>query len=207
MKIQRDEIVDLEFLKDLDVRELEIDAPAIAHVESLNGKSGLIYLAIRPWGSTRSGDSVIDLSPLHELPDLTKLVLGPGVYNISFLKDLPSITELVIEDAIALHGIESVTNLRKLTVGSCAGLQSLQPLKALNLESLTLARNRFNKRLWTDFLDYIATATDVSVNVEKYKNIRTKQIMKIPEMNYVSAFEFCEDNYWGNSFSFRVERP
>jgi hypothetical protein len=122
------------------------------------------------------------------------------------LKDLPSITELVIEDAMSLQGIESVTNLRKLTVGSCGGLQSLQPLKALNLESLTLARNRFNKRLWTDFLDYIGTATDVSVYVEKYKNIPTMQIMKIPELSGVTDFEFSEDRYWGNSFSFNISR-
>jgi len=217
VKIRKYKIVDLAYLQEFSFAELEIDAPGFKNIEVINGSKKLKTLAIRgefkklylPNIGTDFPGYVtenLDLSSLVNLPALKKLVLGPGVKNVEFLRNLISIKELEIEDAQSLAGIESLSKLQKLTLGECAELDDLSPLNDLKLKSIFFYRTRFNKSLWIDFIDFISVADGIEIEFDKYKNIPKKRILAIQDLEGVVDFYFNEDTYWGNSFSFKIER-
>jgi hypothetical protein len=217
VKIRKDKIVDLSYLQDFSFSELEIDAPGFKNIDAINGNKSLKTLAVRGeytkiylpgFGTAYPGyvTETMDLGSLTNLPALEKIVLGPGIRNVEFLKNITSIKELEIEDAQRLTGIESLSNLKKLTIGECSALESLSPLKQLKLKSLNFFTTRFNKSLWIDFVDFIMIADGLEIDVDKYKNIPKKRILALEDMEGICDFYFNEDSYWGNSFSFKIER-
>lgn len=217
MKISKDKVVDLSYLKDLNFSDLEIDAPGFKNITAINGNKKLKSLAVSgeykklylpAFGTDFPGyvTDKMDLGALTNLPALQKLVLGPGIRNVEFLKNLPSVVELYIRDAKSLIGIETLKKLRKFTIGECSGLDSLLPLLQLKLTSLDFFCTRFEKKLWLDFIEFVNTANKVDVNFDKYKNIPKKRILEIEKMEGIVDFNFNEDGYSGNSFGFRIER-
>jgi hypothetical protein len=217
MKISKDKAVDLSYLKDLSFSDLEIDAPGFKNISAINGNKKLMSLAVRgeykklylpAFGTDFPGyiTDTMDLSSLKNLPALVKLILGPGIRNVEFLKNLTSIVELNIADANSLKGLEQLKKLRKFTIGECSGLDSLKPILQLKLTSLDFFCTRFEKKLWLDFIEFVNTANKVEVNFDKYKNIPKKRILEIEQMEGIVDFNFNEDGYYGNSFSFRIER-
>jgi hypothetical protein len=217
VKIQKDKIVDLSYLQDFSFSELEIDAPGILNIGVLNGNESLKSLSVRgnysklylpAFGTDFPGylSDTIDLDFLTNLPSLEKLRLGPGIRSLTFLKSLPSIIDLEIEDVNSLNGIESLVSLKRLKIGECASLNGLKPINHLKLESLEFFTTRFNKNLWLDFVDLVTQSVNVEISVEKYKNIPKKRILALQEMEGITDFYFNEDSYWGNSFSFKVNR-
>ena len=217
MKIRKDRVVDLTYLKDLQLSELEIDAPGIENIAVINGSETLKTLVVRgefkkvylpALGTNIPGyiTDTMDMSAVTNLPALQKLVLGPGIRSIEFLVNLPTITELELEDIKSLSGIESLLQLKMLRIGECSSLDRLRLLNNLKLSYLYFFTTRFTKVLWQDFEEYVKEANDVEVTVEKYKNIPRKRILAIESVDGVTDFEFCEDGYWGNSFSFKIDR-
>ena len=217
MKISKDKVVDLSYLKDLNFSDLEIDAPGFKNISAINGNKKLKSLAVRgeykklylpSFGTDFPGyiTDTMDLGAIKNLPALVKLILGPGIRNVEFLKNLPSVVELNIADANSLKGLENLKKLRKLTIGECSGLDSLLPLLQLKLTSLDFFCTRFEKKLWLDFIEFLNTANKVEVNFEKYKNIPKKRILEIEKMEGITEFSFNEDSYWGNSFDFKIDR-
>lgn len=217
MKIRKDKIVDLSYLQDISFTDLEIDAPGFKNIAVINGNKKLKTLVVRgeftklylpAFGTNFPGyvTSTMDLGALTNLPALQKLVLGPGIRNLEFLKNLNSIKELDIEDAKSLNGIESLNKLKKLTIGECSGLESLSPLRQLNLKSIHFSRTRFNKNLWLDFVTFVMQSDSIDISFEKYQNIPKKRILALAEMDGIVDFNFFEDGYWGNSFSFKIKR-
>jgi hypothetical protein len=217
MKIFKDKVVDLAYLKDLNFSNLEIEAPEIVNISSINGNKKLTSLSIKgeykknyshAYGTDFPGyvTKTMDLGSLNVLPVLKKLFLGPGVRNLIFLKNLPSVVELSINDAESLIGIENLKKLRKLTIGECAGLDSFKPLLQLKLTSLDFFCTRFNKNLWLELIEFVNTANKVEVNVQKYKNIPKKRILSIKLIDGITEFNFDEDSYYGNSFNFKINR-
>ena len=217
MKIRKNKVVDLSYLQDFSFTELEIDAPGFENIAVINGNKKLKTLVVSgeynklylpAFGTDFPGyvTSTMDLGALTNLPALQKLVLGPGIRNVEFLKNLTSIKELEIEDAKSLIGIEYLTKLKKLTIGECSGLDSLKPLEHLKLSSLDFFTTRFNDALWLDFIHIVKSSDKVEICVQKYKNIPKKRVLAIEEMDGIVDFYFHEDGYWGNSFSFKIER-
>jgi len=217
MKISKDKVVDLSYLKDLNFSDLEINAPGFKNISAINGNKKLKTLAVGgenkklylpSFGTDFPGyiTDTMDLGAIKNLPALQKLVLGPGIRNVEFLKNLPSVVELNIRDAKSLIGIETLKKLRKFTIGECSGLDSLLPLLQLKLISLDFFCTRFEKKLWLDFIEFVNTANKVDVYVQKYKNIPKKRILEIEQMEGIVDFNFNEDGYYGNSFGFRIER-
>lgn len=215
MKISKDKMVDLSYLKDLSFSELEINAPGFKNIAAINGNKRLISLAVKgdyrklytpAFGTDFPGyiTNTMDLGALNNLPGLIKLVLGLGIRTIDFLKNLPLVTELKIEDAESVMGIETLVNLRKLTIGECSGLDALKPLLQLKLTSLDFFCTRFEKKLWLDFMEFVKASNNVEINVEKYRNIPKKRVMALEEMEGITDFYFTEDAYYGNSFSFKI---
>lgn len=217
MKIRKDRVVDLSYLQDISFTDLEIDAPGFKNIAVINGNKKLKTLVVRgeytklylpAFGTDFPGyvTSTMDLGALSKLPALQKLVLGPGIRNVEFLKNLTSIKELEIEDAKSLKGIEYLIKLKKLTIGECSELDSLKPLLQLKLKSLDFFCTRFEKKLWLDFIEFANTANKVDVYVQKYKNIPKQRILAIEKMDGIVDFDFTEDDYYGNSFSFKIKR-
>jgi hypothetical protein len=217
MKIRKDKVVDLSYLRDISFTELEIDAPGFKNIAVINANKKLKTLVVRgeykkhflpAFGTDFPGyvTSTMDLGALTNLPALQKLVLGPGIRNVEFLKNLTSIKELEIQDAKSLIGIEYLTKLKKLTIGECSGLDSLKPLEHLKLSSLDFFTTRFNKALWIDFIHIVNVYDKVEIYVQKYKNIPKKRILAIEEMDGIVDFNFNEDGYWGNSFDFKIQK-
>ena len=217
MKIRKDKVVDLSYLQDISFTELEIDAPGFTNISVLNGNENLKMLSIRgkysklyfpAIGTDFPGylTDTIELDDLTDLPAIEKLRLGPGIRSVEFLKSLPSIIDLEIEDAKSLIGIEALTSLKRLKIGECSSLEGLKSLNQLKLESLEFFTTRFNKNIWLDLLDFVMCSNNIEISLDKYKNIPKKQILALEKMEGITGFYFNEDGYWGNSFSFKIER-
>lgn len=212
MKIKREKIVDLSFLKGTDISELEIDAPGIKNITALNGNKSLEKLSIN-FGTSGRGFKEIKMRGLKSLPSLKSLELGEEVKSIDFVKGLENLEYLAVEGCVSLKGIEGLSKLREIEL-RCRSLKSIQPIETLKLNSLRFFVFSFNEKILEELYKIIESGVVDEVSIDKCRNLYNENasrpmefdisksiVSKFKKLSGVKTVDYNHDGYFGDSMS------
>ena len=229
MKINRSgKSVDISYLKDLTISELEIEATHIEGIEILNGKSSLTKLTLIDCDKT-------DFTKLKKLPSLTELSLFGNFSSIEFIKNYKNIEVLILECGWkSLSGIEKLKKLSFLEISGGPSIitvpaetyipgginskgivdrnSSFKFINSLKLKELRFFRFSFNSELLLSLFEAIESGAIEKASIDKCYNLYSENkrnayefdisqslITKFKNLTKVVDVFHYQDNYFGDS--------
>jgi len=208
--------VDISYLKDLTISELEIEATYIEGIEILNGKSSLTKLTLIDCDKT-------DFTKLKKLPSLLELSLSGNFSSINFIKNYENIENLKLKCGCkSLSGIEKLEKLSLLEISGWSNsnghvyhnhpLNSFKVINSLKLKELSFFTFSFNSELLLSLFEAIEAGAIVKVSIDKCYNLYSENkrnaaefdisqslITKFKNLKKVVNVEYNQDNYFGDS--------